>query len=196
MDITNAIKTIARQGMEIYLRICTVDAVDETARTVDCTPIDGDAPILGVNLQADQSQDVGVSMVPAVGSDVVVGFISPAVAVVLLTTDITKAICTVGKVSVEIIPDSIHVDANGSTLDMSANGVVYNDGSETTANATKLHDELLKMSARIDTIIQAISTSPVTAGDGGAAYKSAMAAMVGTSEKEDFSQIIDNKIKH
>lgn len=212
MDLASAIKHIARQGLEIYLRVCTVDAVDEDTRTVDCTPIDEGAPILGVNLQADQSQSVGVVAFPAVGSDVLVGFINPAVAVVLLSTEITKTVLTVGdteltvesdnvtlvnsKLSITAKGDNIKIDADGTTLEMKKGVSVWNGGSETTANATNLQQELNKLSKRVDTIIQAISSSPVAPMDGGATYKAAMAAAVTVPPKEDFSKIIDDKIKH
>ena len=41
-------------GSEIYCKVCTVDSVDEKARTVDCTPLDESAPLVGVNLQANR----------------------------------------------------------------------------------------------------------------------------------------------
>lgn len=212
MDIASAIKNIARQGMEIYLRVCTVDAVCEDTRTVDCSPIDEGAPILGVNLQADQSLPLGIVAFPAVGSDVLVGFINPAVAVVLLTTEVTKTVLTVGDTELTVESDNVSlvnsslnisasgdclkIDASGTTLEMNGGLTVWNGGSETTANATNLRQELTKMSRRIDTIIQAISSSPVAPMDGGATYKAAMAAAVSAPPKEDFSKIIDDKIKH
>lgn len=212
MNITSAIKTIARQGLEIYLRVCTVDKVDEAARTVDCTPIDEGAPILGVNLQADQSQEIGVVSFPAVGSDVLVGFINPAVAVVLLTTEITKSVLKIGdtEVSVEdnavslktksvtadISGNTLKIDVDGTTLEMDGNVSVWNGGGETTANATYLKQELTKMSKRIDGIIQAIKASAVAPQDGGATYKANMSSVVSALVKEDFSQMIDDKIKH
>ena len=54
-------------GSEIYCKVCTVDSVDEKARTVDCTPLDESAPLVGVNLQANQEGDTGVVCFPAVG---------------------------------------------------------------------------------------------------------------------------------
>jgi len=95
MDIRNAIRQLALSGTEMYLTVCTVDAVDEKARTIDCTPLNEGAQLLGVNLQADQSGEIGLVSFPAVGSYVVVGFLSPAVAVVVLTTELTKASLTI-----------------------------------------------------------------------------------------------------
>lgn len=196
----------------MYLSVCTVDAVDEEARTIDCTPIDEGAQLLGVNLQANQSEKVGIVTLPAVGSEVVVGFINPAVAVAVLTMEVTKTILTIGdteitvadnavslvtkKVKADISGDALKFDVNGTTLEMDGNKTVWNGGSETTANATNLKQELTKMSARIDGIIQAITASAVAPMDGGATYKANMATVVSALTKENFSQMIDDKIKH
>ena len=213
MNISTAIKNIARQGLEIYLRVCTVDEVNEDTRTIDCTPIDEGAPILGVNLQADQNLKFGVVSFPAKGSDVLVGFINPAVAVVLLTTEITKSIVTIGsteitvednavslvteKVKADISADSLKLDIDGTTLEMNGDKSVWNGGSETTANATDLKKQLTTMSGRIDTIIDALKNSKPVAQDGGAAYQTGIVTVLSTiKDKEDFSGMIDDKIKH
>lgn len=212
MNISESIRQLALRGCEMYLSVCTVDAVDEEARTIDCTPIDEGAQLLGVNLQANQSEKVGIVSLPAVGSEVVVGFINPAVAVAVLTMEVTKTILTIGdteitvadnavslvtkKVKADISGDTLKFDVNGTTLEMDGNKTVWNGGSETTANATNLKQELTKMSARIDGIIQAITASAVAPMDGGATYKANMAAVVSALQKENFSQMIDDKIKH
>lgn len=212
MNIRNAIKQLALSGTEMYLTVCAVDSVDEEKRTIECTPIDEGAQLLGVNLQADQSQTVGVVSFPAVGSDVLVGFINPAVAVVLLTTEITKSVLTIAnteitvednvvsivteKGSVNMSGDTLKLDIDGTTLEMDGDKSVWNGGSETTANATELKKQLTTMSARIDGIINAIKSSAVAPQDGGATYKSNMSAIVSALQKEDFSNMIDDKIKH
>lgn len=196
----------------MYLSVCTVDAVDEEARTVDCTPIDEGAQLLGVNLQANQGEKVGIVALPAVGSEVVVGFINPAVAVVVLAMEVTKTILTIGdteitvadnavslvtrNVKADISGDTLKLNVNGTTLEMDGDKTVWNGGSETTANATNLKQELTKMSARVDGIIRAITSSAVSANDGGAAYKANMTAVVSAMAREDFSRMIDDKIKH
>lgn len=212
MNIATSIQRLALRGCEMYLCVCTVDSVDEKTRTIECTPINEGAQLIGVNLQADQSGEVGVVSFPAVGSDVVVGFINPAVAVVILATEITKTVLTIGKteasvednavslvtekVKATISADTLKLDADGTTLEMNGDKSVWNGGSETTANATNLKQELTKMSARIDGIIQAITASAVAPMDGGATYKANMAAVVSALQKEDFSKMIDDKIKH
>lgn len=212
MNIQNAIKQLALAGSEMYLTVCTVDAVDEKARTIDCTPINEGAQILGVNLQGNQEQEIGVVSFPAVGSDVVVGFINPAVAVVVLTTELTKAVITIGnteatvednsvvlktqKGSVTLTADNLKLDIDGTTLELKKGLSTWNGGSETTANATELQKQLNKCKARIDTIINALKSSAVAPQDGGATYKTNITAALSGLTAEDYSKIIDNKIKH
>lgn len=205
---------MAMSGAELYCKVCTVDAVDEDARTIDCTPIDEGAPLLGVNLQADQEQEVGVVQFPAEGSDVVVAFLSANVAVVVLATEITKTILTIGdtetivednsvtlttkSVSVEVKDKTAKIDVDGTTVEFDGNTTTFNGGSETMANATNLKQQLTTMSGRIDAIINAISSAPVAPMDGGATFKASMAATLAPhlANKENFSQMIDDKIKH
>ena len=205
---------MARGGTEMYCKICTVDSVDENARTIDCSPIDESAPLVGVNLQADQSQEVGVVAIPVEGSSVVVGFLSAAVAVVLLTTEVEKVIVTVGdtetvvednnvtlttdKVTVEIKDKTAKIDVDGTTVEFDGTTTTFNGGTETMANATELQKQLNTMSGRIDAIINAISSAGIAAMDGGATFKWALVAALAPhlSNKENFSQMIDDKIKH
>ena len=205
---------MAMSGAELYCKVCTVDAVDEDARTIDCTPIDEGAPLLGVNLQADQEQEVGVVQLPAEGSDVVVAFLSANVAVVVLATEITKTILTIGdtetivednsvtlttkSVSVEVKDKTAKIDVDGTTVEFDGNTTTFNGGIETMANATNLKQQLTTMSGRIDAIINAISSAPVAPMDGGATFKASMAATLAPhlANKENFSQMIDDKIKH
>lgn len=214
MNLRQAIQQMAMSGAELYCKVCTVDAVNEDARTIDCTPIDEGAPLLGVNLQADQEQEVGVVQFPAEGSDVVVAFLSANVAVVVLATEITKTILTIGdtetivednsvtlttkSVSVEVKDKTAKIDVDGTTVEFDGNTTTFNGGSETMANATNLKQQLTTMSGRIDAIINAISSAPVAPMDGGATFKASMAATLAPhlANKENFSQMIDDKIKH
>lgn len=213
MDLRQAIQQMAMSGAELYCKVCTVDAVDEDARTIDCTPIDEGAQLLGVNLQADQKQEVGVVQFPAEGSDVVVAFLSANVAVVVLTTEVTKTMLTVGnteavvednsvtlateKVSVEVKDKTAKIDVDGTTVEFDGNTTTFNGGSETMANATDLKKQLEKMSKRIDGIIDAIKNAVAIPQDGGTGLQKTMvAALAAIVDKENFGQMIDDKIKH
>lgn len=205
---------MANVGAELYCKICAVDKVDEDARTIDCTPLDEGAPLLGVNLQADQQQEVGVVQFPAAGSFVVVAFLSPNVAVVVLTTEITKTLLTIGnteavvednnvtltteKVTVEVKDKTAKIDVDGTTVEFDGTTTTFNGGSETMANAGELQKQLNTMSGRIDAIINAISSAAVVPMDGGASFKAALSATLAPylTNKENFGQMIDDKIKH
>ena len=213
MNLRQAIQQMAMSGAELYCKVCTVDAVDEDARTIDCTPIDEGAPLLGVNLQADQEQEVGVVQFPAEGSDVVVAFLSANVAVVVLATEITKTILAIGdtetivednsvtlttkSVSVEVKDKTAKIDVDGTTVEFDGNTTTFNGGSETMANATDLKKQLEKMSKRIDGIIDAIKNAVAIPQDGGTGLQKTMvAALAAIVDKENFGQMIDDKIKH
>lgn len=213
MNLRQAIQQMAMSGAELYCKVCTVDAVNEDARTIDCTPIDEGAPLLGVNLQADQEQEVGVVQFPAEGSDVVVAFLSANVAVVVLATEVTKTILTIGdtetivednsvtlttkSVSVEVKDKTAKIDVDGTTVEFDGNTTTFNGGSETMANATDLKKQLEKMSKRIDGIIDAIKNAVAIPQDGGTGLQKTMVAALATIvEKENFGQMIDDKIKH
>ena len=213
MNLRQAIQQMAMSGAELYCKVCTVDAVNEDARTIDCTPIDEGAPLLGVNLQADQEQEVGVVQFPAEGSDVVVAFLSANVAVVVLTTEVTKTILTIGdteaivednsvtlttkSVSVEVKDKTAKIDVDGTTVEFDGNTTTFNGGSETMANATDLKKQLEKMSKRIDGIMDAIKNAVAIPQDGGTGLQKTMvAALAMIVDKENFSQMIDDKIKH
>lgn len=106
---------MAQGGRQTVSLICTVDAVDKEARTVDCTPLDEGAPLLGVNLQANQESKFGVVVYPRVGSYVVVGFVADGSAgVVLLTDDIE---------SIEVV-----VKDDNTSLKITEDGIVLNGG--------------------------------------------------------------------
>ena len=103
MTIQEAIRKMAAAGTEPYCKVCTVDAVDEDARTVDCTPLDEGAPLVGVNLQANQECGEGVVLFPAVGSYVVVSFLGASVAVAVLAEKVDKIDLKIGDTSAEIV---------------------------------------------------------------------------------------------
>ena len=113
MTIQEAIRKMAAAGTEPYCKVCTVDAVDEDARTVDCTPLDEGAPLVGVNLQANQECGEGVVLFPAVGSYVVVSFLGASVAVVVLAEKVDKIDLAVRDTTAKISPEGVVINGGG-----------------------------------------------------------------------------------
>lgn len=128
MTLKEAIRVLAMSGAELYCKICTVDAVDVEARTVDCTPIDESAPLVGVNLQASQDGSVGVVQFPAAGSYVVVAFIDPAVAVVVLCDRIDKVQLDIGRTSATVTGDGVNAAVGDMTMKITSEEITLNGG--------------------------------------------------------------------
>lgn len=153
---------MAQGGRQTVSLICTVDAVDKDARTVDCTPIDEGAPLLGVNLQANQESRFGVVIFPRVGSYVVVGFVADGSAGVVLMTDDVE--------SIEMV-----VKDDNTSLKITEDGIVMNGGK--LGGLVKVED----LTNRINTIESDINSlkqvffgwAPVSQ-DGGASLKTAV----------------------
>lgn len=94
-----------------------------------------------------------------------------------------------GTISVETEGD-ISVDSKKTvTLD--------GDGFGGLCKTPELKKQLDILTGRLDSVINGIKTSPVTPQDGGASFKAGIIASIDSyTQKEDFSQIENNKIKH
>lgn len=128
-DLRNIIRQLARPDGETAALVCTVDAVDKDARTVDCTPINEGAPLLGVNLQANQGADFGLCLFPEPGSFVVVGFVADGAAgVVLLTEKIESAEIVIGDTAAVMDADGVRIDTEKMSAHINAGDIVLNGG--------------------------------------------------------------------
>lgn len=128
-DIRNLIRQLAQPDGETVALVCTVDAVDEKVRTIDCTPLNEGAPLLGVNLQANQGADFGLCLFPEVGSYVVVGFVAEGAAGVVLATDkITSAEIVIGDTSAVIDADGCRIDTADMSAHINNSDIVFNGG--------------------------------------------------------------------
>lgn len=180
-NIRDIVRELAKGEGEAYSLICTVDAIDREARTVDCTPIDEGAPLLGVNLQANQGSSFGIVAFPRVGSFVVVGFVSDGSAgVVLLTDDIESVEVTTAEDKSRIVADDYGVRINvgeDTSAELTADGIVLNGGS--LGGLVKVEE----LTGRLNTIENDINSlksvftgwAPVSQ-DGGAALKSSVSS--------------------
>lgn len=128
-NLRNVIRQLAQPDGETIALVCTVDAVDKSSRTVDCSPINEGAPLLGVNLQANQEGECGVCLFPEIGSYVVVGFVSEGAAgVVLLTEKIESAEIVIGDTSAVISADGVRINVGDISANLSKSAVTFNGG--------------------------------------------------------------------
>lgn len=120
-EIRTLIREIARGGSEAVLLTGTVTAVDKEKLTVDVLPLADDAPVLGVNLQANQEGTVGVVALPRIDSYVVVGMLPGyATGVVLLTDDVEEVRVKIGDRSMKVTEDGIVLNGgeNGGLINI------------------------------------------------------------------------------
>lgn len=177
-NIAESIRRMAQGGRQTVSLICTVDAVDKEARTVDCTPLDESAPMLGVNLQANQESKFGIVVYPRVGSYVVVGFVADGSAGVVLATDDIESIEIVvsDKTSRVLIDEErVRIDVDEETsAELTKDGVVLNGGSlGGLVKVEELTDRLNTIEKDINSLKQAFSGWTPTPQDGGAGLKAA-----------------------
>lgn len=198
-DLRNIIRQLAQPDGETVALVCTVDAVDKAARTIDCSPINEAAPLLGVNLQANQGCGFGLCIFPEVGSYVVVGFVADGAAgVVLLSEKIESAEIVIGKSSAVMDADGLRIDVDGISARLDKNAVTFNGGK--LGGLVRVED-LTKRLNIIENDINALKAIfsgwvPV-AQDGGAALKSAVSTWAGDrltpTTRNDYE---NEKVKH
>ena len=174
-NLRNIIRQLAQSDGETIALVCTVDAVDKSARTVDCSPINEGAPLLGVNLQANQGADFGLCLFPEIGSFVVVGFIADGAAgAVLLTEKIESAEIVIGDTSAVMDADGVRIDVGDMSAHLDKNAVTFNGGDlGGLVKVEELTKRLNLIENDINKLKSAFSTWVVTAQDGGAALKTA-----------------------
>ena len=200
--IKNIIKQIATEGSTASLFVGTVSAVDSKARTVDVEPINEDAPVLGVNLQANQESTFGVVAFPKVGSYVVVGFVADGAAGVVLLTD------EVESVEVAISGDTARISADkdgvrvlmgdDTSAELTKEGITLNGGGfGGTVKVGQLTERINAIEQDINDLKSVFSGWVAVPQDGGAALSAAAAAWSATplelTQRGDYE---NEKVKH
>ena len=199
--LKNIIRQLANEGSSASLLVGTVSAVDTEARTVDVEPINEDAPILGVNLQANQEATVGVVLFPRKGSYVAVAMLSGyAAGVVVLTEDVesievnindgTKLTITEGGISLNV--------KDGITLDIDDSAAAFNGGKlGGLINVADLTSHLNTIEKDINKLKTVFSSWVPAPQDGGAALKGSVSLWASKqltlSKRGDYE---DETVKH
>lgn len=164
-NISDIIRQIAKTAQPLGCLACEVTAVDKTARTVDCQPLNEDAPILACNLQADQEAKVGLVQFPRVGSYVLVAFSADgSCGFVTLCEDVE---------SVEVVIN----DKTTASIVVSEQGVVMNDGTlGGLVKVEELTNRINLIEKDINKLKDALKNWTPVPHDGGAALKTASTA--------------------
>jgi hypothetical protein len=90
MDLKQLLKEVLRDNEEMYSKVCTVESVN--GLICDCVPVDGSAPILEVRLTTNDEAENYFAVIPKVGSQIIVTFLTKDVAFVSMVTDPEKVI--------------------------------------------------------------------------------------------------------
>lgn len=174
-NIKDTIRKLAQQDGETVALVCTVDAVDKKARTIDCTPVNEGAPLLGVNLQANQGSDFGLVIYPEKGAFVVVGFMADGAAGLMLTTDkIESAEMVIGETAAAIDAEGVRVKTAKMSTDINKEDIIFNGGElDGLVIIQKLTDKLNELKDTVNSLINAynnhthITTATVGTGPTG-----------------------------
>lgn len=93
----------------------------------------------------------------------------------------------------------VQINAENGKLSIKTADIIELDGSDNggLCKTPELVTQLGYLTARVDTIINALKNSPTAAQDGGATYKAGITTILnGIANKEDFSNVESNKVKH
>jgi len=172
--IRQAVRQLAGSGIK-WCYIGTVVSVDKSKNVCIINPLNGDAEITDVRLNAEESSTKGIVIYPKEGSVVMVSMYDNMNGYISMFSEVES----VG------IQASEKITLNGDSF----GGLV---------KINELVTELLKVKIFLQTLQAAIQSSPVVPTDGGAAFKAGLVAATSGLQIPDFvSENLSNpKIKH
>lgn len=135
-ELKQALRRITANHDEVYSLVCKVIEVDEGKRVVSVEPLNGDAVLYDIRLQAEESASVGIVAIPTKGSWVLVNFLSKETGYVAKCSQVDKIIWTV----------------EGQELEFTKSGMkLMSEQAKFTEEVEKL---LVTLGALIDTLMQ------------------------------------------
>ncbi len=177
MEINEAlIKILENAGIKTLFSVKgKVVSVDEDKRTCEVKPDNSEANYTGVRLQALESKNTGVVLIPEKDSDVIIHFIDNDEAYVTKTSKVAK---------VEIITENGEILLNGKDY----GGLI---------KIEELKTQLQKNTQRIDTIINVLkSTITSVALHPNPGWSAIINPILNVLQKEDYSNIENKTVKH
>lgn len=183
MDIRESIRMLAGKKPSSIIA-AQVDSVNKTDRTIDCTPLNDEAPLLGINLQAGQEgKKGGIVIFPKEGSYVVVGMYDGLDAgCLLLSEEIEEVELKIGDTSLQITDGEILINEG------SLGGMV---------KVKELTKKLNALEQDLNQLKQVFSKWEAIPNDGGKSLKGAISSWAGQNLPETQQGDIENtKVKH
>jgi hypothetical protein len=163
-------------GLDIVaIMYCTVDSVDEAGKTCDCTPITGisDASLPGVLLNSESN--AGFTLIPEVGSTIIVGLSNTNKAFLILAEDLDK---------IYLIPNTLIQMFDGSFGGLT--------------KTQELKTQLDKNNQILQSILTILKGPPINEPGNGtpSALQAALSVALAGKVVGDFSNIENSKILH
>ena len=176
MNIQEAIKLIAQRELarsEMYCVLCKVNSVDTSARTCEVTPLNGKADLFDVRFQAELSLTEGLFIEPKVDSTVLVAFINPIQAAVVMCSEV----------------ENIYIDTQGDTI---FNGGT-NDGMVKVADlVTKLNN----LENKVNALVNWSGTHTHAGVTPGPGTSGVAVGVVGTLTPTNQNELENTKVRH
>lgn len=164
-QIANLIRRMGGASAPAFL-VCEVTAVNAQERSIDCTPLDESAPLVGVNLQSGQEGEVGITLFPRVGSHVLVGLLADGNAGAVLLTD-----------DVERVEMAIRSGGKSLTLTATEDGLVIDEGKHGgLVKVSSLTERLNALERDLNALRNIFTAWTPVPTDGGTALKTALTA--------------------
>jgi hypothetical protein len=115
-ELKKALRAITNTDDEVYSIVGKVTKVDKTRRVVNVQPLNGDAEILGVKLQSNESNTEGVVIFPKKGSNVVVTFLNKNTGYVALFSTVEMLEYKAKQLKISVDTEGVHLERNGVDL--------------------------------------------------------------------------------
>lgn len=115
-EIKDLLKQILKDQEEIYSLVGEVLEVNEAKRVCKFKPLDGSAVIFNVRLQSSVSSEIGLVVFPAVGSSVMVSFLSKELAYISKTDQIEKILLNIGGFSLFVDNENLNTNVKNCIL--------------------------------------------------------------------------------
>jgi hypothetical protein len=175
MTLQEALRLLVGKGGQIYSLVGKVKSVDDNERTCDVEPLNGDADILGVRLQADLSADKGIYIKPVVNSFVIVTFLDESAGFVSAYSEIESAEIVIQNNKVAIDATEIKAEAQGNKVLINSTKIqaevpdkiieIAADGISIAGSAFNLKsalDELIDNLVGLNVIVPGIGAAPLS----------------------------------
>ncbi len=176
------IQEIAIRGDEVYSSLVTIDRVDNDTLTCDVTPLDGNAPVYDVKLQAASGD--GFCLIPQVGSIGVISFLSKNTAILIQASALEELRAYLGPRSFVITQNDIVF--NGGAL----GGTVILSQLVDNLNSLKKYAEAINSS--LPPAFSAIGSGSTSSGPEGArVYNNGM-----SGQRITLKDMEDKNVKH